>query len=62
MWFVFHSRPGSVIADYTINATSNTLEFEAANTQVLESLRRQGLSLANDAFTLSGKGTQCLIK
>ncbi|XP_026146675.1 adhesion G protein-coupled receptor F5-like [Carassius auratus] len=46
-------RPGSVIADYTINATSNTLEFEAANTQVLESLRSQGLSLANDAFTLS---------
>ncbi|XP_043074544.1 adhesion G protein-coupled receptor F5-like [Puntigrus tetrazona] len=46
-------RPGSVIADYTINATSNSLDFGAANAEVSDSLSKQGLILAEDAFTLS---------
>ncbi|XP_067239654.1 adhesion G-protein coupled receptor F1-like [Chanodichthys erythropterus] len=36
-------RPGSVIADYTISATSNNLDFTAANTAVSESLKAQGI-------------------
>ncbi|XP_016322997.1 uncharacterized protein LOC107673702 [Sinocyclocheilus anshuiensis] len=46
-------RPGSVIADYTISATSNSLDFGAANTQVSDSLRTQGIILAEDAFAQS---------
>ncbi len=54
-------RPGSVIADYTISATSNSLDFGAANKQVSDSLRAQGIVLAEDAFAQSGKRSQCLI-
>ncbi|XP_026088661.1 adhesion G-protein coupled receptor F1-like isoform X2 [Carassius auratus] len=46
-------RPGSVIADYRINATSYSLDFRAANTQVSDSLRAQGIILAEDAFAQS---------
>uniref|UniRef100_A0A9J7ZN90 Adhesion G protein-coupled receptor F8 n=1 Tax=Cyprinus carpio carpio TaxID=630221 RepID=A0A9J7ZN90_CYPCA len=46
-------RPGSVIADYTISATSSSLDFGAANTQVSDSLRAQGIILAEDAFAQS---------
>ncbi len=54
-------RPGSVFADYTISATSNSLDFGAANKQVSDSLRRQGIDVAEDAFAQSGKRNQCLI-
>ncbi len=54
-------RPGSVLADYTISATSNSLDFGAANTQVSDSLTRQGIDVAEDAFAQSGKRSQCLI-
>lgn len=56
----FH-RPGSVIADYTISAISNNLNFTAANTALSESLKAQGIILAADAFAQSGKGSQRLI-
>ncbi|XP_051730453.1 uncharacterized protein LOC127502040 isoform X7 [Ctenopharyngodon idella] len=46
-------RPGSVIADYTIGATSNSLDFTAANTDVSDSLKAQGIILAEDAFAQS---------
>ncbi|KAL1253902.1 hypothetical protein QQF64_016131 [Cirrhinus molitorella] len=46
-------RPGSVIVDYTISTTSHTPDFEAANTQVSDSLRTQGIILAEDAFAQS---------
>ncbi|XP_067239660.1 adhesion G protein-coupled receptor F5-like [Chanodichthys erythropterus] len=46
-------RPGSVIADYAISATSNNLDFTAANTAVSESLKAQGIILAADAFAKS---------
>ncbi|XP_048063232.1 adhesion G protein-coupled receptor F4-like isoform X2 [Megalobrama amblycephala] len=46
-------RPGSVIADYAISATSNNLDFTAANTALSESLKAQGIILAADAFAQS---------
>ncbi|KAF4099693.1 hypothetical protein G5714_019819 [Onychostoma macrolepis] len=46
-------RPGSVIADYTISATSNSLDFGAANTQLSDSLRAQRIILVKDAFAQS---------
>ncbi|XP_077076292.1 adhesion G protein-coupled receptor F5-like isoform X2 [Siphateles boraxobius] len=46
-------RPGSVIADYTISATSNNLDFTAAHTDIYVSLRAQGINLAEDAFARS---------
>lgn len=61
MWFLFHSRSGSVIADYTIIATSNSLDFVAANIEVSDSLSTQGLNVTKDDLILSGKGSQCLI-
>lgn len=54
-------RPGSVIADYTISATSNNLDFGAANTQVFDSLKAKGINLVENAFAQSGKCSQCLI-
>ncbi len=54
-------RPGSVLADYTISATSNSLDFGAANKQVSDSLRSQDLDVAEDAFAQIGKRNQCLI-
>ncbi|XDV41530.1 hypothetical protein PO909_010390 [Leuciscus waleckii] len=50
---VYRFRPGSVIADYTISATSNNLDFRAANTDVNASLELQGISLVEDAFARS---------
>uniref|UniRef100_A0A8C1HX94 Ig-like domain-containing protein n=1 Tax=Cyprinus carpio carpio TaxID=630221 RepID=A0A8C1HX94_CYPCA len=46
-------RPGSVIADYTISATSNNLDFGAANTQVFDSLKAKGINLVENAFAQS---------
>ncbi|KAK9956688.1 hypothetical protein ABG768_014404, partial [Culter alburnus] len=45
--------PGSVIADYTISATSNNLDFTAANTAVSESLKTKGIVLAENPFSRS---------
>ncbi|XP_043074540.1 adhesion G protein-coupled receptor F5-like isoform X2 [Puntigrus tetrazona] len=51
---ILRFRPGSVIADYTISATSSSLDFGAANAQVSESLRAQGIIVAeNYAFAQS---------
>ncbi|XP_073708873.1 uncharacterized protein [Garra rufa] len=46
-------RPGSILADYTISATSNNLDFGAANKQLSDSLSKQGIILAEDAFAQS---------
>ncbi|XP_067273077.1 adhesion G protein-coupled receptor F4-like [Pseudorasbora parva] len=49
-------RSGSVIADYTIKASSNNLDFEEAHfshTCLSAILRAQGIILAEDAFALS---------
>ncbi|XP_073708874.1 adhesion G protein-coupled receptor F4-like [Garra rufa] len=46
----YNNRPGSVLADYTISATSNNLDFGAANKQLSDSLSKQGIILAEDAF------------
>ncbi len=51
-------RPGSIIADYTINATTNSpdsAEFAKANTQVATTLTSQGLTVSADDFSESGK-------
>ncbi|XP_058612379.1 adhesion G-protein coupled receptor F1-like isoform X1 [Onychostoma macrolepis] len=50
---ILRFRPGSVLADYTIRATSNSLDFGAANTQISDSLRAQGIVLAEYAFAQS---------
>lgn len=55
-------RAGSVIADYTISATSNSLDFGAANTQISDSLKEIKIQLVENAFAQSGKSSQCLIK
>ncbi|XP_067273074.1 adhesion G protein-coupled receptor F5-like [Pseudorasbora parva] len=46
-------RSGSVIADYTIKASSNNLDFRAAHESISDSLRAEGIILAEDAFALS---------
>ncbi|KAL1253903.1 hypothetical protein QQF64_016132 [Cirrhinus molitorella] len=46
-------RPGSIIADYTINVTSNNLDFGAANTDLSDSLKTEGIILTKDAFAQS---------
>ncbi|XP_059355275.1 adhesion G protein-coupled receptor F5-like, partial [Carassius carassius] len=46
-------RAGSVIADYTISATSNSLDFGAANTQISDSLKQIGIKLVENAFAQS---------
>ncbi|XP_048063223.1 adhesion G protein-coupled receptor F5-like [Megalobrama amblycephala] len=46
-------RPGSVIADYTISATSNNLDFTAAHSALPESLKKEGIVLAENAFSRS---------
>ncbi|KAL1253904.1 hypothetical protein QQF64_016133, partial [Cirrhinus molitorella] len=46
-------RPGSVLADYTISATSNNLDFGAANKQLFDSLKAKGIPLSEDAFSES---------
>ncbi|XP_050995053.1 adhesion G protein-coupled receptor F5-like isoform X4 [Labeo rohita] len=46
-------RPGSVLTDYTIRATSNSLDFAAANKQLSDSLKANGIILPEDAFAQS---------
>ncbi|XP_048063233.1 adhesion G-protein coupled receptor F1-like [Megalobrama amblycephala] len=46
-------RAGSVLADYTISATSNNLDFTSANTALSESLKNKQIYLAADAFAQS---------
>ncbi|XP_056336591.1 adhesion G protein-coupled receptor F4 [Danio aesculapii] len=46
-------RPGSVLADYTISATSNNLDFSTANADLSSSLQAQGIILPADAFAQS---------
>jgi len=61
MLFVFH-RPGSVIADYTIRATSDNLDFfSAAHTNVSDSLQAQGIISTKADFARSGKDGRCPI-
>ncbi|TSM12542.1 Adhesion G protein-coupled receptor F5 [Bagarius yarrelli] len=46
-------RPGSVIADFSINSTSRNLNLSSANQQLVNNLRTKGFNISNDAFTLS---------
>ncbi|XP_073667577.1 adhesion G-protein coupled receptor F1-like [Paramisgurnus dabryanus] len=46
-------RPGSIIADYTINATSSNLDLTTANIQVTYILAAAGIPLAQNAFAKS---------
>lgn len=48
-------RPGSIIADYTINAANSNLDLSSANTQVSDTLLKAGIRVAQDAFEESGK-------
>ncbi|KAG7322860.1 hypothetical protein KOW79_014206 [Hemibagrus wyckioides] len=48
-------RPGSVIADFSINATSDNLDLVSANQQVVVSLQEQGFNISNDAFSRTVK-------
>jgi len=60
--FVSLHRPGSVIADYTIRATSDKLEFfSAANTNVSDSLQAQKIISTKADFARSGKDGRCPI-
>nr|XP_021324215.1 adhesion G-protein coupled receptor F1-like [Danio rerio] len=45
--------PGSVLADYTISATSYNLDFSSANADLSSSLQAQGIILPADAFAQS---------
>ncbi|KAL7887958.1 hypothetical protein AOLI_G00029320 [Acnodon oligacanthus] len=47
---VIQFRPGSVIADFTIATTSNTLDFSAANRQLASALRGEGYNVNEDSF------------
>ncbi|XP_017344594.1 adhesion G protein-coupled receptor F5 isoform X1 [Ictalurus punctatus] len=42
-------RPGSVIVDFTIEATSDNLNLDSANKQLASSLRSQGYSVSDNA-------------
>ncbi|XP_073667574.1 adhesion G protein-coupled receptor F4-like [Paramisgurnus dabryanus] len=48
-------RPGSIIADYMISTTSNSINFTSANTQVSDALSNAEIPLAQNAFAVSGK-------
>ncbi|KAF4082592.1 hypothetical protein AMELA_G00153310, partial [Ameiurus melas] len=50
---VYDFRSGSVIADFSINATSNNLNLVSANQQLASTLRSQGLNISNDGFSYS---------
>ncbi|KAK2884034.1 hypothetical protein Q8A67_017671 [Cirrhinus molitorella] len=57
---VIHFRPGGIIADYEFKSTTsspNSHEFEAANKQVISTLRDEGFFVPLDAFAQSGKGS-----
>lgn len=47
-------RPGSVMVDYTINATDNSFDFKAANSIVTNILMD-----STDNFAQSGNGCLC---
>ncbi|KAL7887954.1 hypothetical protein AOLI_G00029280 [Acnodon oligacanthus] len=47
---VIQFRPGSVIADFTIATTSNTLDFSAANRQLAFVLRDKRYNVNEDSF------------
>ncbi|XP_057208580.1 adhesion G protein-coupled receptor F5-like isoform X1 [Triplophysa rosa] len=47
---IFRFRSGSVIADYTINATNNNLDLSSANAQVSKTLFNAGILVAQNAF------------
>ncbi|XP_065124301.2 adhesion G protein-coupled receptor F4-like [Paramisgurnus dabryanus] len=44
-------RSGSIIADYTISATSSNLDLTTANTKVSKTLADKGITLFQDAFS-----------
>ncbi|XP_056621085.1 adhesion G protein-coupled receptor F5-like isoform X2 [Triplophysa dalaica] len=50
---IFRFRSGSVIADYTINASDNNLDLSSANTQVTKTLEEAGIKLTQNAFVES---------
>lgn len=57
-------RPGSIIADYEISATTsspNSPEFAEANKQVASTLIKEGFPVDLNAFVQSGKSIQYLI-
>ncbi|KAL7872070.1 hypothetical protein SRHO_G00070530 [Serrasalmus rhombeus] len=47
---VIQFRPGSVVADFTIASTSNTLDFSVANRQLASALRDKGYSVNENSF------------
>ncbi|XP_037394005.1 adhesion G protein-coupled receptor F5-like [Pygocentrus nattereri] len=47
---VIQFRPGSVVADFTIASTRNTLDFSAANRQLASALRDKGYSVNENSF------------
>ncbi|XP_053372040.1 adhesion G protein-coupled receptor F5-like [Clarias gariepinus] len=46
-------RPGSVIADFSINSTTDILDLLWANQQIASNLRLLGFNISNDAFSYS---------
>lgn len=48
-------RSGSVLADYTINAANNNLDFTSANRMIFGILWTKGIYLAPHAFAVTGK-------
>ncbi|GAA6097008.1 uncharacterized protein LOC113660904 isoform X11, partial [Tachysurus ichikawai] len=52
---VTNFRPGSVITDFTIQATSANLDLVSANQNLASSLRSQGFNVSNNAFSQSVK-------
>ncbi|KAK3521263.1 hypothetical protein QTP70_001536 [Hemibagrus guttatus] len=48
-------RPGSVIADFNIQATSANLDLVSANQNLASSLRSQGFNVSDNAFSYSGQ-------
>ncbi|KAK2823680.1 hypothetical protein Q7C36_020280 [Tachysurus vachellii] len=52
---VTNFRPGSVITDFTIKATSTSLDLVSANQNLASSLRSQGFNVSDNAFSQSVK-------
>lgn len=48
-------RPGSIIVDFTINTTTDKLDFTVANSELSQILTADGFNFNENSFGYSGK-------
>lgn len=48
-------RPGSIIVGFTINATTDKLDFKVANSELSQILTSDGFNINENSFAYSGK-------